>query len=564
MRLNILVLMVVTFITVHVFPQNPPPPPKPITKPTGATRLNSLPPPSNDYSPENWVEFISVEGKFKARFPQTPQKRKLIDAENMELLRHEYRLGNENFILYKIQFENVAELSFFQTKPDSIFETVKNQRLKDYENPVSIISETDTNRADCPAKYIEYDAGKELRYRDLYVLCNENLYQVSIRTFRDKSKETMGAKNAYGEIADAFIRSFIPLKVDEIKGLKETKPKYFGKFRDDEMRFKIDFPNYPEITEEISEDGTSEINFVSSNEDFEFKVSADKLTTTFSFSEILREKFYNNFRKSFVGASGGKLILDKAIDYKGVKGRDLIIEHPDSIRRFYFRILALNGKLYTFSLVDKAEEKKADSNKIAEQKAKEFFDSFEKLFEFQPPKYYGIVYEGVYTSEFYGFSIKIPKGWQIKGGQLIISSTDEKVQDLVFEEPESRLFKPIFLQVFKPDHEKSLNSIFKISGNYFGFENLNMSLVVKEVSKTIVKNSDKIRLINDFKPVVINQKQIWQADFEMDTDDRKNLRFRNYIIQHGKYFLTINAIYLSDEDLISVEESIKSMNFFDN
>lgn len=559
MRLYILPLIILTIFSVKIFSQTPPP-----LNPTVPIRtISSPPPPVKDYSPKNWEEFVSVEGKFKARFPKTPQKRKLIDAENMELLRQEYRLGNDNFIFYKIQFENVSELSIIQTKPDELFQTVKNQRLKDYETPVSIVTQTDLKRAGCPAKYLEYNAGGDLRYRDLYVFCNDNLYQISIRTFRNHSKETIGAENAYGEIADAFINSFIPLKDSELKGLKETQPAYTGNFRDDEMRFKIAFPNYPEVTEEIGSDGTSDVNFVTTNGNYEYRMSADKLTTTFSFSEILREKFYDNFRNGFVGASGGKIVSDNSIGYKGAKGRDLIIELPDTVGRFYFRILALNGKLYTFSLVDKTEEKTADSEKEAGLKAKEFFDSFEKLFEFQPPKYYGIVYENVYTSEFYGFSIDIPKGWKIQGGQLMISSDDENHTDQVFEEPETRLFKPIFLQAVKPNGERTLNSVFKISGNYFGFDNLKISLIVKEVSKTILENSEKIRLVNDFKPITINQKQIWQADFVMDTDDQKDLKFRNYIIQHGKYFFTINAIYLSEEDLKSIEESIKSLKFFD-
>src|SRR5687768_7177931 len=145
MKRNLLLLLIALGFIANPFSQEPPPPPKP-----------APPPPANDYYPDRWKDFIAVDEGFKARFPNQPLERFVVD-KNSEVIGKKYRSGYESFIVYQVNSTDTATAEIYQQSPKIVFETVKNKRLKSLESPATAVSELTAMRGGCPSAYVEYD-----------------------------------------------------------------------------------------------------------------------------------------------------------------------------------------------------------------------------------------------------------------------------------------------------------------------------------------------------------------------------------------------------------------------
>lgn len=533
-------------------------PPAPVANSVSA---NEQVRPAGSALTQTGIDFVSTEGKFRIRFPGFPQKRTLIAGENPNERKKEFRLDGEDSFIYRIQFESVEDFPIIQTEPEALIKTSEIERQRELEKPVQMIFSEKRQLPECKAaRMVGFSAGQSLFYQELYAVCNQILYHISIKGYREKTDYK--TRDGFGTAAAAFIDSFTPLADQTLDTLSETRLEHSGIFRDEEMRFRAIFPKNPEITEEINPNGTSDVRYQSEKDNLVYRISADLMTDTFSFSKMLRERLYDNFRDGFVETSGSRILADRPVVYQKVNARELVLTVPDRPGNFYLRLLALNGKLYTLSVALKEGSPKSYDDVALRREAEKFFDSFEKLPELHPPKYYGIVFQGVYTTEFFGFSLKLPTGWKTRGGQLLVTSDKAGTPDRMFEEPDADIHKPILLRAFSQIVNPERAGSLKITGISFDFgDGVKMGYLVKEISSLMLEKSPGLRLERGFRPRRMGGKTFWVADFELATEAGK-VKFRNYLVRHRRYILTIQTIHRQTSELVEVERAIGDMEFF--
>ena len=525
-----------------IFAQNPPPPP---------------PAPAIDYSPQRWNDFVSVEDGFKARFPREPQFFTVIDSATGAVLGREYRDGAENFVVYQIKIAEIPaqRKSIVAENPQKAFEEFKTEDLNRFGAETKVISEKSLTVGGCPARLNEFDVAPNLRYRILNALCGEKLYRASVKSFRSKDDD------ANAKIADAFLKSFAPLTADETKQLKSTAVKYDGKFYETFTRFGVAFPAAPKITLEAGKD----------KYDFDYESEADKLifsadvktiSNEFSFSENYRNKLYDSFRQGIAEGSEAKILAENKIVINGIAARDLTIQIPPTGTKVEYRLIAVDGRFFILSVIDSAEKKTPERQKIAAAATKKFFDSFEKLPEFNAPKYVGIVENDRYTTEFYGFSLTVPKNWQIVGGQLITLSPDENEEDTSLDEPEHSQSEPVFLTAIKPDETTKKNNTLHITGTFYGEQKTDYKKLAAEMTKKVLAEDSKVKVISPFGLSKISGKDIWQAEIETTLDSGVKTKAKIYYFFHNNYLININGFYFGEIEKAEIENSVKSLRFF--
>lgn len=525
-----------------------PPPPKPTPKPLGISA-------ANDYFPQRWNEFISVESGFKVKLPVVPQERVLVDNTKSEVTGRKYRAGSENFIVYSLEAIETSSSDKFQKDEKFVFQAVKEERTRNFESPVTLLSELTSFRGGCPASYAEFESKGKFVYRELYVFCGDKFYIVSIRTFKDLTGPTL---RSYSEIAKEFISSFELLEEEELKSLKSTVLQSSGKFKDEENRFSVKFPKYPEIIESFDEGRIVDISFTAESDEFSYEIIADTVTTTFSFSEHLREKLYDNWRKGFITGSKGKLISESSFNFRSVKGRALTVSLPNAANPLIIRVLAMNGRFYSMLFSDLSETVTKERSKAASLEAEAFFNSFEKLNESKPPKYLGLVYRNNYTSEYFGISMNTPKGWEINGGQ-VMATFDDKQDDIVFDVENLDILEPPLLGLTNAEKNLAKRAFMNLEARFYRFPSVTLAEVARVTGKIIVEKEKNLELVKDFSRFDINGVEAWKATFKFDESVRPETYLLSYFLKHENYMFTINAAYVREEDKKKIENSVNSL-----
>ncbi|MCW5960349.1 MAG: hypothetical protein KIS76_09310 [Pyrinomonadaceae bacterium] len=522
----------------------------------------SPPAPSNDYYPASWKEFVSTAAGFSVKLPRTPQERQIVRESDGEAIGRKYRLGSENFIVYTIEAVDLGSSEKFEQDQKKVFLSMRDERAKNFESPVSVVSELSAMRNGYPSFYAEFNAGKDLRYRELYVFGDGVFYLVSIRTFRGHKEFVMGSKDDYGEIAKAFIQSFKVLGDDETKKLTSTPlaGNSGGKFRDEEYRFSVNIPGELEILESKTDSEAVDVTFESVVDDTVYTVVAKKISDIFSFSDGIREMFYDNWRNGYLKGVEGKLESEKSFEYKGIKGRDLVVSSPKVKAPLFCRILAMNGKFYSLKTLHVKENLSPELRAKFESDTQKFFNSFEKLFEFEPPKYYGIVFDDVYTSEYYRIVINLPKKWNVVGGQVMVSFGDDR-EDVGFDVDAPQKLEPELLRISRPGSTTGEPAFILMDAKFFGSADLPMKQVALSAEKQIIEKRPGLAVAEQFAPFKVNGVEIWKGIFKFTDADNAGKFVVSYYIKEGNYLFTINGGYKLAEDGKLIDDAVRSIRF---
>jgi hypothetical protein len=166
------------------------------------------PPPAKDYFPKTWKEFMSVDGKFKARYPGDPKEAtKTFDSEHGSLLLHSFFYGNSSFIFYSVDYRDYPSAPTNRSAVKRILEKAKENRLMGLEGKMKLVAEKETTRDGNPALYFEMEYLQTKRLRELDVISGRPHYTVLVIAFSSHGN-AMGAENAYEAIATSFLDSF--------------------------------------------------------------------------------------------------------------------------------------------------------------------------------------------------------------------------------------------------------------------------------------------------------------------------------------------------------------------
>lgn len=166
------------------------------------------PPPAADYFPGTWNEMTSAEGAFRVRFPGTPnESTKEYAWDNLNLTLHSLTYGSPAFIAYSVDYRDYPEvLTAGQTK--KLFERVRENRLEGPEGKMVLLRNSDDQREGYPALFLELEFMGQKRIRELDIVNGRRHYTILVVSFSNHGSNTMGSKNAYAEIANAFLDSF--------------------------------------------------------------------------------------------------------------------------------------------------------------------------------------------------------------------------------------------------------------------------------------------------------------------------------------------------------------------
>ncbi|HEV7860528.1 MAG TPA: hypothetical protein VGO91_18055 [Pyrinomonadaceae bacterium] len=178
------------------------------TKQTIVEVVEPPPPPANDYFPQRWKEFTSVEGGFKILFPGTPQQTSetLAIPSGQHLTFH--RLIYKSFIYYRAAYADYPRPIDNPETVKKFFDTVRDGTLAALVqlNP-HILSEADFSLDGHPGRIIEMELSGNLIVRMKWIAVKERIYYVSVHTPKGQENAFEG-KNGYEKIAVSFLDSF--------------------------------------------------------------------------------------------------------------------------------------------------------------------------------------------------------------------------------------------------------------------------------------------------------------------------------------------------------------------
>jgi hypothetical protein len=165
------------------------------------------PPPANDYFPQKWKEFLSVEGKFKIRFPGIP-KESSTERESNGIKLIVRSVNYKSFILYGVTYtdypQNVDDPSIVK----NFLDNVRNGGLSGIaETKPRIIKESNISVNGHPSRFLQVEMDGKAILRAKYVAFKNRLYIVGVTTPKGH-QNALGAENDYEKIAMSFLDSF--------------------------------------------------------------------------------------------------------------------------------------------------------------------------------------------------------------------------------------------------------------------------------------------------------------------------------------------------------------------
>jgi hypothetical protein len=181
-----------------------PPPPAPKQR----IEVEPPPPPANDYFPQRWKEFTSIEGRFKILFPGTPQQSSetIANPSGRQLSFH--RLTYKSFISYRVTYADYAKPIDDPETVKKFFDTIRDGTLSGVTqfNP-RVLHEADFSLDGHPGRFIEMELAGNLIVRIKWVAVKERLYYVAVNAPKGHV-DALEGKNGYEKIAMSFLDSF--------------------------------------------------------------------------------------------------------------------------------------------------------------------------------------------------------------------------------------------------------------------------------------------------------------------------------------------------------------------
>ena len=171
---------------------SPPPPPPP--------------PPAVDYFPDRWVEFVSPEGRFKAKFPKTPK-----------LTAEEFKQGDIKATVHTIQYQGlftcrVVYVEFPELTKDAnlikaLFDEMRNNSLNEVQkySPM-VIDEKDISVDGYQGRFLDYQLSDKVRTRARWILAEKHLYEIT--AIAPIHSHAMESDNGYEKLSMSFLNSF--------------------------------------------------------------------------------------------------------------------------------------------------------------------------------------------------------------------------------------------------------------------------------------------------------------------------------------------------------------------
>ena len=339
--------------------------------------------------------------------------------------------------------------------------------------------------------------------------------------------------------------------------------------------FKIDFPAKPARTVAPIDTAYGKTNMVSY-----------RLGTTYGFygvnyidfPTVISDKTeislrFDAVKAALINSAEDRLISETEISFGGNPGMEYVIEGKDTTltmrclfiqQRFFQLLIVTKGKL------SKSTERVKNFN---QKNIDKFINSFSvtelptpKLTAVELPKDFGIeINSSIFTSRFFGFSIRMPENWSI-----VEKEQTDVLKDLSVQESENSSEKiqksldlslkntEVLLFMTKADAETSVNSaVIAIAAERVSFPNFEPKAIADSFVKTFLEPDEKILR----QPSAV---KIGGVDFSWVEVENTSKKFKQrfYIANRKGIALQLLVIYENETELKTFLDLLTTVKFF--
>lgn len=269
---------------------------------------------------------------------------------------------------------------------------------------------------------------------------------------------------------------------------------------------------------------------------------------------------YEIARDGLLGDGGNRLVSDKDIFLGGFKGREFVIQNAQTVQSI--RAFIINQKMFTLIAVTQPSQKTKYQSSI-----NKFLDSFaltkvpEAKFEaVKLPDDFGSKTEGnFYQSDFFDFSIELPKSWKVLTGEEM-----EIVREVVNNEAEIENTKDSKMTKVSLKRTALLagainfsEASIMIGAERPDFANMSMEMVIEVIKKNQLA-SKKEKMTKEVYTATLGGVPFSVVD-TLNTED--GVKQRIYMTKRKELIFQIVFTYKDNNDLKTLEESVNTIKF---
>ena len=537
------------------------------------------PAPARDYFPEKWQESSYPEYGFSIKFPGPLKKTIELAEANSDGIRWvRFSAGSRSFITYSVSVRDAPKPKTERETDSQIIDDSMAARIAKYSENKGLLRNEETIYAGLPAKIYEIESSGK-RIRDLVIGRGRLIYVVEVISSSKDGQNALKSKDAYKEIADAFIKSIgfssPPSIVDLAKSNGQADDKEWKPFESDNDGFRGQWPGVPNVSASEIKTATRVVqqnDYLAKTELITCGMVVQNYNVSYGDKSGL-ETLSDSWRNGFLRAPGISISSDRSVPFQGTTAREVKAESETVV--IIARSFFAQGRFYSASAsYKKIYEPLPRIKRTIDSSIDKFFSSIE-LFKPKalrdaevedqqlPDGFFGNVANGKYKNSFFGFEITLPENW------IVASSDDNKMllqfsKDALAVQSEAILAKlkspekPIFT-VSRKQFGAAGNSSLIIDTNRFATSNINLELSAKMTETTFEKipNSHTTKLT---QKTTLDGRIFYFFEREFSVTNMV-IKQRIFIMQHHNYLVTFVLYSVNDADLNVLEATMRSFKF---
>jgi hypothetical protein len=281
---------------------------------------------------------------------------------------------------------------------------------------------------------------------------------------------------------------------------------------------------------------------------------------------------FDSVKAALLKAPDSRLINEVEISFGGNPGAEFEIENKDTT--ITTRVLMIDQRFFQLTVVNRGRTSQATERvrNFNRKNIDRFINSFSvtqlpapKIAAVELPPDFGIkIQDDTFTSDFFGFSIKLPTAWKIVEKEqtnvykdLSVMSAENASENVKKSLDVSLKNTEILLMMTKSQVDSSINeAVFAISAEKVSFPNFLPVKVAESFVKTFT-DQDKIVMKS---PTSITLSGVDFAFVEINNVE-KNYKERIYFANRKGIAFEILLIYKTEEDLKTLTDSLQTMKF---
>lgn len=281
---------------------------------------------------------------------------------------------------------------------------------------------------------------------------------------------------------------------------------------------------------------------------------------------------FDGVKAALTKDAADRLISETEISFGGSPGVEYVIESKDTT--LTTRCLFIQQRFFQLVIVTKGRQGKSTArvNDFNRKNVEQFFNSFyvnelpkPQTIAVELPKDFGVeINNSIFTSRFFGFSIKLPENWRVVEAEQTNILKDLSVQEAGNSSEKIQKFldlslknTEILLFMTKADVNATVNtSVFSIAAERVSFPNFDPKAIADSFLKNFLENDEVI-----LKKTSVTK--IGKVDFfwfEIENRE-KNIKKRFYFANRKGIAFQLLLIYQNESELRIMMDSLSTVKF---